>query len=123
MGAGHPLDIVHAIREGIDVFDSAYPTISARHNGIFTREGLLDIGKAKSAGEGPLDPACGCWVCKTHSRKYIRHLSKREEASGHILKSYHNIYYILRLVERAREAIREGSYEAFAEEVVRAYEE
>ena len=55
---------------------------------------------------GPLDPACSCPTCKTHSRSYIRHLVKQNEMLGSVLLSIHNLYFLLHLMDSAREAVR-----------------
>ena len=48
-----------------------------------------------------------------HSRALIRHMVTQKEMLGGILLSMHNIYYLLNLMQRARQAIIEGRYGAF----------
>ena len=54
-----------------------------------------------------------CPVCTQYTRAYLRHLVMQKEMLGGILLSMHNIYYLLNLMQRARQAIIEGRYGAF----------
>jgi queuine tRNA-ribosyltransferase len=59
---------------------------------------------------GPLDPSCSCQVCANYSRAYIRHLIKANEILAHRLLSYHNLYYLLKMMEGARQAIIDDNF-------------
>lgn len=123
MGVGSPEDIVRCIGEGVDVFDSIYPTQLARHNSIFTWNGYLRLKLGKYADdERPLDPECDCYVCKNHSRKYIRYLSKINEPSSKIYKSYHNLYFLQKLVKRCSEEIITGTFSEFSKDFLAKYQ-
>ncbi|MEZ5287692.1 MAG: tRNA guanosine(34) transglycosylase Tgt [Vicinamibacterales bacterium] len=75
MGVGTPLDLVEAVARGVDMFDCVMPTRNARNGRLFTSEGPVNIKNARHAeDDGPLDPACGCYTCRTFSRAYLRHL-------------------------------------------------
>ncbi|MER3602941.1 MAG: tRNA guanosine(34) transglycosylase Tgt, partial [Thermus sp.] len=63
----------------------------------------------------PIDPGCDCYTCQTFSRAYLSHLVRAGEMLGGILLSLHNLRYLHRLTEQAREAIQQGRYEAFAQ--------
>ncbi|HLV10119.1 MAG TPA: tRNA-guanine transglycosylase, partial [Halanaerobiales bacterium] len=65
---------------------------------------------------GPLDPECNCYVCKNYTRGYIRHLIKRHEILGVRLTTYHNLFYLLDLMKRIREAIQEDEFLEFRKE-------
>ena len=66
MGVGTPVDLVEAVSRGIDLFDCVMPTRNARNGQLFTSEGRLSIKNARFAEDaGPLDPACGCYTCRT----------------------------------------------------------
>ena len=43
MGVGKPSDLIHAIRNGIDMFDCVMPTRNGRNGNIFTENGVLSI--------------------------------------------------------------------------------
>ena len=47
MGVGTPADIVHAVSEGIDMFDCVMPTRNARNAHIFTSQGLLRLRNSR----------------------------------------------------------------------------
>lgn len=114
MGIGAPEDLVEAVWHGFDMFDCVMPTRNARNGMLFTSQGRINI-KAKLYEEdgGPLDPACGCHVCRTYSRAYLRHLYRAGEILASQLNTYHNLYYYLDLMRRMREAIRENSFTEF----------
>ena len=112
MGVGTPLDIVEAAARGIDLFDCVMPTRNARNGQLFTSEGRLTIKNAKYAGdERPLDPACACYACRTHSRAYLRHLFVSGEIGASVLNTVHNLRFYLDTMARVREAIVFGTLE------------
>lgn len=111
MGAGEPTDLLFAIAHGYDLFDCVQPTRMARHGHAFTRQGKLMIKQARFAGDQrPLDPGCRCWVCRTHSREYLRHLFLLHEHSFARLLTLHNLYFYRDLLSRARRRIVAGTY-------------
>ena len=64
----------------------------------------------------PLDPTCSCPTCAGgYSRSYLRHLYLAGEILVLRLFSVHNLHLYGRLVREAREAIRAGTYQAFAD--------
>jgi queuine tRNA-ribosyltransferase len=111
MGVGTPEDLVECVARGVDMFDCVMPTREARHGAIFTSEGRIGIRNARFArDQGPLDPACGCPVCRRFSRGYLRHLFMARETLGPILATRHNIQFYLDTLREIREAIRSGEY-------------
>ena len=52
-----------------------------------------------------------------YSRAYLRHLLRAGEVLGARLASIHNLRFYLRLLERARDAIRAGRLAALRAEV------
>ncbi len=114
MGVGNPTTLVRAVREGVDLFDCVLPTRTARMGTAFSSTGRMNLRNAKyKADFGPLDPACTCPTCQTHSRAYLRHLVKQDEMLGAILLSVHNLHFLIDLMARAREAVLAGAYEEF----------
>ncbi len=111
MGVGTPEDLVEGVARGIDMFDCVMPTRNARNGCVFTSEGRLVIKNARySKDERPLDPACGCMVCRRHSRAYVRHLFVAREMLGGILATHHNLYFYLDWMTKVRHAIRSGTF-------------
>jgi queuine tRNA-ribosyltransferase len=52
--------------------------------------------------------------CRSYSRAYLRHLFVAGEALSMRLLSIHNLRFLVRLAELAREAIIEGNYHAWS---------
>ncbi|WP_096188245.1 tRNA guanosine(34) transglycosylase Tgt [Evansella halocellulosilytica] len=122
MGVGSPDALIDGAIRGIDMFDCVLPTRIARNGTLMTSEGRLVVRNAKYARDfRPLDENCDCHVCQNYSRAYIRHLIKCSETFGFRLTSYHNLYFLLQLMERVREAIREDRLLDFKEEFFESY--
>ncbi|MEG2004679.1 MAG: tRNA guanosine(34) transglycosylase Tgt, partial [Bilophila sp.] len=111
---GTPLDIIKGIDAGVDMFDCVLPTRNARNGTLYTSQGKVNIRRHEYAeDDGPLDPACSCYTCRTFSRAYLRHLYASQELLSFRLNSIHNLAYFLDLVRGARLAIREGRFAAY----------
>ncbi len=124
MGLGKPEDLLDGVAAGIDLFDCVVPTRNGRHGVLFTRQGTLRIRNARFKDDSrPLETGCDCPTCACHSRAYLRHLLQINEALGARLASMHNLRFYLRLLEEAREAIREGRLDAFRRQVAAASSE
>lgn len=114
MGIGSPLEIVEAVSHGVDCFDSAFPTRMGRHGYLFTSSGELHILLARYAQDfTPIDPECDCSVCKTHTRAYLHHLMRVGEPSGERMASHHNLYFLAKLMQQIRVAIKKNRYTEF----------
>jgi queuine tRNA-ribosyltransferase len=118
MGVGNPTTLVHGVECGVDMFDCVLPTRTARMGSAFSSEGRLNFRNARFTHDhGPIDPDCTCPVCAGgYTRAYIHHLVKQKEMVGSILLSLHNVYYLLELMRRARQAIVEHRYGQFVSE-------
>ena len=124
MGIGDPLEILKSISHGIDIFDSRMPTQNARRGMLFTSEGKLRIMREEHQfSKEPIDKNCNCFVCKNYSRAFIRYQLINDEAVGKKLATFHNIYFLQKLIETARGKIKEGKFEEFLGEVEKNYEE
>jgi queuine tRNA-ribosyltransferase len=114
MGVGTPEEIVEYAGLGVDMMDCVLPTRAARHGLLFTSEGKINIKGARYAqDEGPLDPACGCMVCRRYSRAYLRHLYASNEVLAQVLNTVHNLAYYLDTMRRVRQAIKVGELASF----------
>lgn len=114
MGVGTPVNILEAVKRGVDLFDCVMPTRNARHGHAFTWQGIRNMMNAKyTLDESPLDPECDCPVCRSFTRAYLHHLFKSGEMLGMRLCVMHNIYFYNTLLERIREALDNDQFEAF----------
>jgi queuine tRNA-ribosyltransferase len=114
MGVGTPEDLLDGIRNGIDMFDCVMPTRIARHGSFFSSTGRKIIKNACFTEDyGPLDEGCDCYACQHHTAAYIRHLYRQGEATASSLLSMHNIRFLVRLGEEARQAILAHRFEDF----------
>jgi queuine tRNA-ribosyltransferase len=124
MGVGTPEDIVTGIAAGLDMFDCVLPTRNARNGTLFTSGGRINIKRREFAeDDGPLDPECSCYTCRTFSRAYLRHLFKAGEILSFRLNSLHNLAYYLNLARGAREAVLDGRFAAFRARIAEIYGE
>jgi len=109
LGVGHPEDFEYMIRAGVDTFDCIAPTHYARHGTAFTSIGRIYMKKTTLLKEKkPLDPKCGCYVCKNYTRSYLAHLFRAGEYTGMHLVTFHNLYYLNNLAKEFREKIKKG---------------
>jgi tRNA-guanine transglycosylase len=109
LGVGHPEDFEYIIKSGVDTFDCIAPTHYARHGTAFTSVGRLYMKKTiLLKDKKPLDPKCGCYVCKNYTRSYLAHLYRAGEYTGMHLVTFHNLYYLNTLAKEFREKIRKG---------------
>ena len=121
MGAGTPEDLVECVARGIDMFDCVLPTRNARNGQLFTSEGRINIKNARYAeDDGPVDSACGCYTCRTHSRAYLRHLYLAGEMTAGSLNTLHNLTFYLDTMRRIREAISLRTFDRFRQEFLRS---
>jgi queuine tRNA-ribosyltransferase len=117
MGVGTPEDLVESVARGVDMFDCVIPTRNGRNGQAFTSRGRLNIKNARwTADARPLDEACGCAVCRRHSRAYVRHLYMTGEMLAAVLLSHHNLAFFLDTMRRVRQAIRSGEFTRFRRE-------
>jgi queuine tRNA-ribosyltransferase len=122
MGVGTPARLLEAIERGIDLFDCALPTRVGRTGTVFTRSGRVNLRNAQYREDHtPPDAQCGCRVCRSYTRAYLRHLFNADEMLGPRLASYHNLFFLSRLMVDTRAAIAEGGFENWKRETLHAY--
>lgn len=114
LGIGEPEDLFLGVENGCDTFDCVAPTRLGRHGTVYTPTGKIHIGNERfQDDQSPIDPDCGCYACKNYTRAYIAHLHKSREMLGPMLCSVHNLYFIVDLVKRMREAVIAGTFSDF----------
>jgi queuine tRNA-ribosyltransferase len=106
MGVGTTRDLLEAVHRGVDMFDCILPTSLAKQGVAFTSIGRRDLRRAAYRGmEGPIDPGCDCYTCRTYSIAYLFHLQRANEFTGWQLLGLHNIHFYLQLMRTMREHI------------------
>ncbi len=114
MGVGMPEELPQYVARGIDMMDCVLPTRNARNGYLFTSQGKVVIKQTRyQEDDGPLDPACACYTCRTFSRAYLRHLFQAGEILFSTLATLHNIRYFLDIMRRMREAILLGNFPGY----------
>lgn len=122
MGVGSADSLIDGVSRGIDMFDCVLPTRIARNGSCMTSHGRVVIKNASYAHDfGPLDDHCDCYVCQNYSRAYLRHLFKAGETLGLRLASYHNLYFLLHLMQNIRQAILADNLLEFRENFFEEY--
>ncbi|CAK5073082.1 unnamed protein product [Meloidogyne enterolobii] len=112
-GPFDPAQVLFLFKQGVDLFDSSYPTFLAEKGFAFELlEGfplddnneqfsLIDLNEKKYLNEHKtLFPNCECYTCKLgngYTRAYIGHLLLCKEMFGYTLLMLHNIYEWLRM--------------------------
>uniref|UniRef100_A0A914MLR4 tRNA-guanine(15) transglycosylase-like domain-containing protein n=1 Tax=Meloidogyne incognita TaxID=6306 RepID=A0A914MLR4_MELIC len=112
-GPFDPSQVLFLFKQGVDLFDSSYPTFLAEKGFAFELlEGfplddnneqfsLIDLNEKKYLNEHKtLFPNCECYTCKLgngYTRAYIGHLLLCKEMFGYTLLMLHNIYEWLRM--------------------------
>jgi len=124
MGVGTPIDLLDAVRAGIDMFDCVIPSRLGRNGSAYTSIGRINIKNARFIDDfGPVDPNCEEWCCRNYSAAYIRHLYKCDEIMAARILSYHNVSFYGRLMEGIRKAIDEDRFLQFRREFLARYQQ
>ena len=122
MGVGSPDALIDGVIRGIDMFDCVLPTRIARNGTCMTSSGRLVVKNAQYERDfRPIDPQCSCYTCRHYTRAYVRHLFKADETFGLRLTSYHNLHFLIRLMEQMREAILADDLLAFRQDFFERY--
>jgi len=122
MGLGSPEDILVAVENGVDCFDSIYPTQNARRSTLLTFKGAVNYKTAKYARDfSPIEKDCDCYTCKNFTKAYVYHLLNTHENFGLTLATIHNLRFMQRVMEKIRNVIKENDYENFRKEFLKDY--
>jgi queuine tRNA-ribosyltransferase len=115
MGVGYPDDLIEAVARGCDLFDCVAPTRNARHGTAWTADGQVNLKASRFRRDrAPVDPGCDCITCARYDRAYLRHLFVAGELLALRLLSLHNLRFMVRLAEQARERILDGSFKSWS---------
>jgi queuine tRNA-ribosyltransferase len=111
LGIGDPTDVFTAVENGADTFDCVAPSRNARNGTVYhpNRRFHLTNGVYRRDFR-PIDETCDCYTCTHYTRAYVHHLFKAKEMLASTLATIHNERYIVRLLDRIRAGIADGSY-------------
>ncbi len=112
MGLGRPEEIVHAVKNGIDMFDCVIPTREGRHGRLFVWKNNdlntdfyepININNEKFKEDfSKVDESCDCLLCKNYTKAYLRHLFAVNEPLALRLASVHNLKFYLDLMNKLK---------------------
>ncbi len=121
LGIGEVQDLFEGVSRGIDFFDCVAPTRRGRHGSVYispknggsvANNFIAHLTNERfTLDENPIEPDCECYTCQHYTRAYLHHLFKANELLAQRLGSYHNVHFIVNLVNTMRDAILEGSFE------------
>jgi len=122
LGVGEPEDLFGAVENGCDLFDCVTPTRIARNGTLYTKRGKINIMNEKFKNDfGPVEGDCGCYTCKSYTRAYLSHLFRGKEMLAATLASIHNLYFIVNLVKKIRQAILDDTFFEYKREFLGLY--
>ncbi|MDR0985279.1 MAG: tRNA guanosine(34) transglycosylase Tgt [Endomicrobium sp.] len=111
MGVGMPEDLWNCVELGIDMFDCVLPTRNGRNGQIFTNFGKLNIKNSNFKSDfTTLDSNCNCYTCSNYSRAFLHYLIKSKEILALTLLSLHNIRFMIDLMSKIRESLRNNTF-------------
>jgi queuine tRNA-ribosyltransferase/7-cyano-7-deazaguanine tRNA-ribosyltransferase len=120
LGIGNIEDLFECVEKGIDTFDCVAPTRIGRRGALFISPDAggnlknkfrINIKNSKfRLDKKPIDKTCNCLACKNYSRAYLNHLYKSQELAYYKLASLHNVNFMLRLMEKIRDAIDKNKF-------------
>lgn len=120
LGIGEIEDLFNGIERGIDMFDCVAPTRRARNGSLYicpkcggSPKNNFTTGITLSKftkDKNPIDPHCNCYTCQNFSKAYLRHLFMAKEILFHQLATYHNVYFLTKLVGQIRKSIKKNNF-------------
>jgi queuine tRNA-ribosyltransferase len=122
LGISEPDDLFAAIAAGADTFDCVSPSRVARNAAVYSPDGRYNITGARYRRDfTPIDAECDCYTCAHYTRAYIHHLFKAKEMLAATLCTIHNERFIIRLVDRIRDAIVAGDFGELRDDFLGSY--
>ncbi len=122
LGIGEPEDLFMAMERGCDLFDCVAPTRLARTGTIYTTRGKINLMKSQYRDDfTPLDPEIDFKISNTYTRGYLAHLFRADEMLGSVIASMHNLHFITKMVDGAREAMLAGTFEEYRDSFLKKY--
>lgn len=111
MGVGTPIDLLEAVRRGVDMFDCILPTAMGQQGVAYTSHGKIELRRGVYRfQQRPLDESCSCAACRNYSRAYLHHLVKSGEYYASQLVGLHNLTFYKNLMDSMRGHILSGTF-------------
>ena len=118
MGLGSPIDLLEAVDQGVDLFDSVLPARVARTGQVWIPGGRLNLRNAAFLDDPePVQEGCPCPACRRFSRAYLAHLFRARELLAYRLATCHNLTFTLDFMARIRAAIQAGRFSEMRDEL------
>ena len=109
MGLGSPADLLDAVLQGVDMFDSVLPSRVARTGQVWVPGARLNLRNAGFLDDpNPIEDGCPCICCRQFSRAYLAHLFRAKELLAYRLATAHNLTFTLGFMALIRAAIADG---------------
>ena len=122
LGIGAPEDLFVGVENGIDTFDCVLASRIARTSAVYTMDGRFNVSNGPHRREFfPIDEECDCYTCLNYTRAYLNHLFRGKEIAAATLATIHNERFIVRLVDRMRQALLDGDFHEFKKEFLGRY--
>ncbi len=110
-GAGHPMIIPYAVALGVDMFDSASYILYARDNRYITETRTYRLEELQYF-------PCSCPVCSRYTPQELLEMPRDQRVR---LLALHNLYMLRKMIDKTRQAIREGRLWELLEEMSRGH--
>jgi len=122
LGIGAPEDLFVGVENGIDTFDCVLASRIARTSAVYTMTGRFNVSNAPYIRDfNAIDDECDCYTCANYTRAYLCHLFRGKEMVAATLATIHNERFVVRLVDRMRQAIIDGDFKEMKEEFLGRY--
>ncbi|HYN73861.1 MAG TPA: tRNA guanosine(34) transglycosylase Tgt [Nakamurella sp.] len=122
LGISEPDDMFTAIENGTDTFDCVSPSRVARNGQLYSATGRMNVTNARFRRDfSPPDDDCDCYTCGHYTRAYLHHLFKAKEMLSATLSTIHNERFVVRLVDRIRQSITDGTFTDFRSDFLGSY--
>ncbi len=122
MGLGSPIDIIEAVRHGVDMMDCVLPSRAGRTGRAYTWHGQINMRNARFADwHRPIDDTCPCYTCRQFTHAYLHHLFRCKEMLGPMLLTLHNLTFYGALMTTIRDAIETGQIEKIRKHLYAVY--
>ncbi|MCV7282946.1 tRNA guanosine(34) transglycosylase Tgt [Mycolicibacterium flavescens] len=122
LGISEPDDLFAAVAAGADTFDCVSPSRVARNAAVYSATGRFNITNSRFRRDfTPIDDECDCYTCGHYTRAYLHHLFKAKEMLSATLCTIHNERFVVRLVDRIRDAIEAGEFDELRDHTLGRY--